>query len=102
MGGHQRFRGWGSVACLSFTEAWEAAQVGGGAFPAKVMACIKACRWNERPGVVAVGRAVWEGEMKLKSLAGLVLKSPACYGKEFKLSPGSNEELLKRLSRNVT
>lgn len=75
--------------------------MGGGAFSVKVMVCIKVCRWNERFGVVVVGRVVWEGEMKLKSLAGLVLKSFVCYGKEFKLFFGSNEELLKRLSRNV-
>lgn len=49
---------------------------------------------------VVGGRAAGEGARK--SLAGLVLKSPGCYGKEFKLSPGGNEELLKRLSRNVT
>ena len=49
---------------------------------------------------VAVGRGAGEGARK--SLAGLVLKNPGCYGKEFKLSPGGDEELLKRLSRNVT
>ena len=48
---------------------------------------------------MAVGRAAEEGEGK--SLAGLVVKSPAGYGKEFKLSPGGNVELLKRLGRNV-
>lgn len=40
--------------------------------------------------------------MILENSAGLVLKSPACYGKEFKLSPSGNRELLKRLSQNVT
>jgi len=49
---------------------------------------------------VVGGRAAGEGARK--SLAGFVLKSPGCYGKEFKLSPGGNEKLLKRLSRNVT
>ena len=49
---------------------------------------------------MAGGRAAGEGARK--SLAGLVLKSPGCYGKEFKLSPGGNEKLLKRLIRNVT
>ena len=43
---------------------------------------------------VAGGRAAGEGARK--SLAGLVLKSPGCYGKEFKLSPGEKKKKINK------
>lgn len=82
------------MGCLSFTEA---GRLGGGGISGKGNG------WNECLGglqaAVAVRRAAEEGEGK--SLAGLVLKSPVGYGKEFKLSPGGNVEQLKKLGRNV-
>lgn len=53
-----------------------------------------------RAGGMCPGREWREGVVVGR--AGLVLKSPVCYGKEFKLSPGGKEKLLKRLSWNVT
>lgn len=45
---------------------------------------------------------VGEGGMKLKSLAGLVgFEEPWVLWKEFKLSPGGKEKLLKRFGWNV-
>lgn len=89
---------------LGLCGAWEAVLVGGGGISGKGNGWNKGF-WLEwvTPGpeeAVVGGRAAGEGARK--SLAGFVLKSPGCYGKEFKLSPGGNEKLLKRLSRNVT
>lgn len=45
---------------------------------------------------IVVGGVCGEREMILENSAGLVSKSPACYGKEFKSSPSGNRKLLKR------
>lgn len=52
------------MGCLSFLEAWEAAQVGGGAFQAKAMAYMKAWSRTKIPRgpqvVVAMERVFGE------------------------------------------
>lgn len=92
------------MGCLGFMEAWEAACVGSGVFQAKAMSWVKA--WDKIPGgpqaVVATGVVVGECELRWKSGTGLFLSRPECYRKEFKWSPEGHEELLQKLSRNVT
>lgn len=94
----------GEVEILGLLGSWEAVWVRGGGSSGKGGGCSRGpvAGMNDR-GVGWGGgcKQQWpwgellEREMKLARLAGLVLKSPVCYGKEFQLSPGGKRRAIE-------